>query len=62
MVAKIAGFGSAVEGNKGDVEEPGAPDFMPPEAFDSMPVYNLPLDVFSYGGVALYACSSWGMA
>jgi len=33
---------------------PGTPDFMPPEALVKRPVYGPPLDVFSYGGVALY--------
>ena len=55
MVAKIADFGSAVEGNKGDILAPGTPDFMPPEAYVENPIYDLSLDVFSYGGVALFA-------
>ena len=54
MVAKVAGFGVASEGGKGDVIAPGTPDFMPPEALVDKPLYGLPLDVFSYGGVALY--------
>ena len=33
---------------------PGTIDFMPPEALVDRPVYNLPIDVFSYGGVVLY--------
>ena len=32
---------------------PGTPDFMPPEALIKRPVYGPPLDIFSYGGVAL---------
>ena len=32
---------------------PGTPDFMPPEALSKRPVYGPPLDIFSYGGVAL---------
>ena len=32
---------------------PGTPDFMPPEALTKKQVYGPPLDVFSYGGVAL---------
>ncbi|XP_065885541.1 probable serine/threonine-protein kinase DDB_G0271402 isoform X2 [Dysidea avara] len=32
---------------------PGTPDFMPPEALTKRPVYGPPLDVFSYGGVAI---------
>ena len=51
-VAKIAGFVSATEGTKGHIMMPGIPVFMPPEA--SSTEYGLPLDVFSYGGVALY--------
>ena len=54
MVAKIAGFGSAVEGTKGDVALPGTMHFMPPEVLSMQSLYDLPLDVFSYGGVALY--------
>ena len=55
MVAKIAGLEAALEGNKGGVRAPGTPDFMAPEALVVNAVYGLPLDVFSYGGVALYA-------
>ena len=54
MVAKIADFGSACEGTKGIVQVPGTSIFMPPEALVKAPLYSLPLDVFSYGGVALY--------
>jgi len=36
---------------------PGTPDFMPPEALTKRPVYGPPLDVFSYGGVALNVIS-----
>ena len=32
---------------------PGTLDFMPPEALSKRPVYGPPLDVFSYGGVAI---------
>ena len=55
VVAKIAGFGNASEGSTGDVLIPGTTIFMLPEAFYRPPQYGLPLDVFSYGGVALYA-------
>ena len=55
MVAKIGGFGVALEGNRGDVRTPGTLCFMPPEALVEIAVYGLSLDVFSYGGVALYA-------
>ena len=33
---------------------PGTSAFMPPECLADRPVYGLPLDVFSYGGVILY--------
>ena len=33
---------------------PGTIDFMPPESLADRPVYGVPLDVFSYGGVILY--------
>ena len=33
---------------------PGTTDFMPPESLADRPVYGLPLDVFSYGGVVLF--------
>jgi len=33
---------------------PGTTDFMPPESQADHPVYGLPLDVFSYGGVILF--------
>jgi len=36
---------------------PGTPDFMPPEAVAKRPVYGPPLDIFSYGGVALNVIS-----
>jgi len=55
MVAKIAGFETASEGYKGDVLIPGSLCFMPPEALKEPVSYGLPLDVFSYGGTALYA-------
>ena len=54
MVAKVAGFGVAVEGTKGYMIAPGTVHFMPPEALVDEPRYGLPIDVFSYGGVALY--------
>ena len=33
---------------------PGTTDFMPPECLADRPVYGMPLDIFSYGGVILY--------
>jgi len=37
---------------------PGSPHFMPPEALvEDNPVYGTPVDVFSYGGIALHVFS-----
>ena len=37
---------------------PGTLNFMPPEALDEVnPVYSTPIDVFSFGGIALYVFS-----
>ena len=55
MVAKIASFDAATEGFEGDKTVPGGVNFMPPEAFKRPTIYGLLLDIFSYGGVALYA-------
>ena len=38
-------------------QNPGTNDFMPPESTASKPVYGLPLDIFSFGGVILYVCT-----
>ena len=54
-VAKIAGFDAASEGYEGDETMPGGVHFMPPEVFERPAIYGLLLDVFSYGGTALYA-------
>ena len=35
-------------------QAPGTNDFMPPECLANKPVYGLPLDIFSFGGVTLY--------
>ena len=35
-------------------QAPGTNDFMPPECLANKPVYGLPLDIFSFGGVVLY--------
>ena len=60
-VAKIADLGVAKMINVGDTRStqnltkvPGTVDFMPPEAFQPKPNYDMPLDVFSYGGITLY--------
>ena len=55
LVAKVGGFGFAIEGSKGDLQAPGSVVFMAPEALAMNPEYGLPIDVFSYGGVALCA-------
>ena len=36
---------------------PGTLDFMPPEASIEEPVYSTPIDIFSFGGVALHVLS-----
>lgn len=36
---------------------PGTADFMPPETFEDEPVYGVPLDVFSYGGIMLFVAT-----
>ena len=38
-------------------QNPGTEDFMPLESFTTKPVYGLPLDIFSFGGVILYICT-----
>jgi len=60
LIAKICDFGvmraaPAITGRKGLTQAPGSPAFMPPEALSPRPVYGPPLDVFSFGGVTLYA-------
>ena len=37
---------------------PGTVDFMPPESLADRPVYGLPLDVFSFGGVVLFTITA----
>ena len=49
-VAKVMQKRAAQTMTKG----PGTADFMPPESQADHPVYGLPLDVFSYGGVVLF--------
>ena len=39
---------------KAMTQAPGTPGFMPPECLVDNPVYGLPLDIFSFGGVILY--------
>ena len=39
---------------------PGTVDFMPPECFGNNPIYGIPLDSFSYGGIVLFiATHQW---
>ena len=35
---------------------PGTAVFMPPECTEENPIYGLPLDMFSFGGIILYVC------
>jgi len=57
LEAKITDLGVAkvmqTDGKMTLTKIPGTPDFMPPEALISRPVYGPPLDVFSYGAVVL---------
>lgn len=57
-VAKISDLGVAksfrVDTHKTMTKAPGTMDFMPPECLDDTPQYGTPMDVFSYGGVALF--------
>lgn len=64
LEAKIGGFGDAkyIMQLQGDLmlnasavtQCPVLSVFMPPEALQSRPVYGIPLDIFSFGCVALY--------
>ena len=60
-IAKIADLGVAkvIKGNSNlkYTRAPGTPDFMPPEALKEDPYYTTSLDVFSYGGVALFVAT-----
>ena len=53
-VAKIIGDVDDTKSKQYLTKQPGTVDFMPPEALINKPQYNTPLDVFSYGGIALY--------
>lgn len=50
-VAKIIGESTKL------TRAPGTLDFMPPEALYTEPVYDTPLDVFSYGGITIHCMS-----
>ena len=56
--AKITDLGVAkvmqATDSKTLTQAPGTNDFMPPESLANKPVYGLPLDIFSFGGVVLY--------
>ena len=58
--AKISDLGVAKVMDTTDTKTltqvPGTQDFMPPESLASKPVYDLSLDIFSFGGVILYIC------
>ena len=60
-IAKIADLGVAkvIKDNSKlrHTRAPGTPDFMPPEALKENPCYAASLDVFSYGGVALFVAT-----
>ena len=64
LVAKIGDLGVAKvidvgrRGTKSTLTmAPGCQDFMPPEALVPNPVYSFPVDVFSFGGIALFVFS-----
>ena len=57
--AKITDLGVArplQETNTKLTKVPGTAVFMPPECIADNPVYGLPLDMFSFGGIILYVC------
>ena len=61
LVAKISDLGVAkavkLDGKLTMTKVPGTSDFMPPEALEDSSKYGPPLDIFSYGGVALFVIS-----
>ena len=67
LVAKIGDLGVAKVVRAGSRETisklkltravPGTPDFMPPEVLEVDSVYGAPIDVFSFGGIAVYVFS-----
>ena len=58
LEAKISDLGVAkavqTKSPQSMTKAPGTADFMPPEALADKPIYGLPLDVFSLGGVILF--------
>jgi len=65
LVAKIGDLGVAkviqADCNSTSLTRaPGTVAFMPPETLETKPVYDTPVDVFSFGGVSLYVlCEEW---
>ena len=62
--AKISDLGMArilqTTDTKTLTQAPGTPAFMPPECLADKPVYDLAIDIFSFGGVILYiATQQW---
>ena len=61
LVAKISDLGVAkavkLDSKHTMTKVPGTSDFMPPEALEDSSQYGPPLDIFSYGGVALFVIS-----
>ena len=67
LVAKIGDLGVAKvvrAGSKDTISKlrltravPGTPDFMPPEVMEVNAAYGTPIDIFSFGGIALYVFS-----
>ena len=55
-VAKVVKADSKMTRNK-LTQAPGCADFMPLEALDDTPKYNVSLDVFSYGGIVLHVAN-----
>ena len=57
-VAKISDLGVAkvikTDSRKTMTQAPGTIDFMPPESLANIPVYGLPMDVFSFAGIILH--------
>lgn len=66
LVAKIGDLGVAKviraesQTTKKFTKAPGTVDFMPPEALEEDPVYDTPVDVFSFAGISLHLlCEEW---
>ena len=61
LVAKISDLGVAkavkLDSKHSMTKVPGTSDFMPPEALEESSKYGASLDIFSYGGVALFVIS-----